>query len=76
MQQQTKLIWYQVGATYEETERQIGYVPKRYYKYKKLWNEQFKKKLAEHILWDYVINLEPRTHLRFFLMYKLIETKN
>ena len=55
---------------------QVGYILKRYHKYKKLWNEQFGKRLAEYTPWDHVVNLEPGTHLRFFPMYKLIETKN
>ena len=32
--------------------------------------------MAEYTPWDYTINLEPGTHPRFFLTYKLIETKN
>jgi len=50
IQQQTKLVWYQVGAMYKETQKQIDYIPKRYYKYKKLWDKQFGKKLAKHVL--------------------------
>ena len=65
-----------MGATYEETEKQIGYILKRYYKYKKLWDEQFGEKLAEYVLQDYAINLKPGTHLRFFPIYKFIKIKN
>ena len=35
MRQQAKLVWYQVGATYEETEKGLSYILKRYYKYGK-----------------------------------------
>ena len=65
-----------MGATYKETEKQVGYIPKRYYKYKKLWDKQFGKKLTEQAPWDHAVNLELRTHLRFFPMYKLMETEN
>ena len=41
-----------------------------------MWDKQFGKRLVEYVLWDHVINLELGTHLRFFLMYKLIKTKN
>ena len=30
----------------------------------------------EYILWDYKINLEPKTVLKFFLIYKLTEIEN
>ena len=44
MRQQTKMVWYQVGATYEETERGLSHVPKRYHKYgKKLWSPESEK---------------------------------
>ena len=62
--------------TYKETEKQVGYIPKRYYKYKKLWDKQFGERLAKYTLWDHMINLEPKTYLRFFPMYKLIKIKN
>jgi len=41
-----------------------------------LWNEQFGERLAKHVPWDYTVNLEPGTYLRFFLTYKLMETEN
>ena len=69
------MIWYKVGAIYKEVKKTIGYIPKRYYKYKKLWNEQFSKRLLKYILWDHAINLKPGTSLRFFLIYKLTETE-
>ena len=65
-----------MGATYKETKKQVSYILKRYYKYKKLWDKQFGKKLAEHTLWHYAINLELGTHLKFFLIYKLIKIEN
>jgi hypothetical protein len=73
--QKTKMVWYKVGATYEEAEKAIGYVPKRYHKYKKLWNEQFGERLSEHASWDHAIDLEPGTSPRFFPTYKLTETE-
>jgi len=39
VQQQAKLIWYQLGATYAETKKTLNSIPKRYHKYKKLWNK-------------------------------------
>ena len=60
---------------YKEAEKIIKYILKRYYKYKKLWNKQFNKKLLKYILWDYAINLKLKISLRFFLIYKLIETE-
>ena len=38
-QQQSKLIWYQLGTTYTKVEKELSYIPKRYHKYKKLWNK-------------------------------------
>jgi transposase InsO family protein len=75
VRQQTKMVWYQIGATYAEAEKEIGYIPKRYHKYKKLWNEQFGERLAEHAPWDHAIDLEPGTSPRFFPTYKLTETE-
>ena len=69
------MVWYKVGTMYEEAEKAIGYVLKRYYKYKKLWNEQFGKRLLKYALQDYAINLELEISLRFFLMYKLTKTE-
>ena len=69
------MVQYKVGVIYKEAEKAIGYVLKRYYKYKKLWNEQFNKRLLEYALWDYVINLKLGISLRFFLIYKLTETE-
>ena len=69
------MVWYQVGATYEEVQDKVNYVLKRYHRYKKLWDEQFGEQLAEYALWDYAIDLEPGTDLRFFLMYKLTKVK-
>ena len=44
------MVQYKVGAIYKEAEKAIKYIPKRYYKYKKLWNKQFSKKLLKYIL--------------------------
>ena len=69
------MVQYKIGVIYKETEKVIGYILKRYYKYKKLWNKQFSKRLLKYILWDYVINLKLKINLRFFLIYKLTETE-
>ena len=69
------MVWYKVGVIYKEAEKAIRYILKRYHKYKKLWNEQFGKRLLEYILQDYAINLKLETSLRFFLIYKLIKTE-
>ena len=58
---------------YKEAKKAIGYILKRYYKYRKLWNKQFSKRLLDYILQDYAINLKLKISLRFFLIYKLIE---
>ena len=60
---------------YKEAKKAIRYILKRYYKYKKLWDKQFSKRLLKHVLQDYAINLKPGTSLRFFLIYKLIKIK-
>ena len=67
------MVQYKVGAIYKETKKAIGYILKRYYKYKKLWNKQFSEKLLEYILQDYIINLKLEISLRFFPIYKLME---
>ena len=46
-----------------------------YYKYKKLLNKQFIKRLLEYTLWDYIIDLEPKISLKFYPIYKLTEVK-
>jgi hypothetical protein len=60
---------------YKETKKAIGYILKRYYKYKKLWDKQFGKRLLEYTLWDYMINLKLKMSLRFYLIYKLTKVK-
>ena len=67
------MIQYKVGIIYKEAKKVIGYILKKYYKYKKLWNKQFNKKLLEHILQDYIINLKLKISLKFFPIYKLME---
>ena len=69
------MVWYKVGATYKEAKKAIGYVPKRYYRYKKLWNEQFSERLLKYALWDYTIDLKLGISPRFFPTYKLTETE-
>ena len=67
------MVWYKIGAIYKEAEKAIRYILKRYYKYKKLWNKQFNKRLLEYALQDYTINLKLGISLKFFPTYKLIE---
>ena len=69
------MVQYKVGVIYKKAKKVIRYILKRYYKYKKLWNEQFSKRLLKYILQDYAINLKLEISLRFFLIYKLIKTK-
>jgi hypothetical protein len=60
---------------YKEAKKAIRYILKRYYKYKKLWDKQFGKKLLKYTLWDYIINLKLEISLRFYLIYKLTKVK-
>jgi hypothetical protein len=53
----------------------LDYILKRYYKFIKLWSLD-SERLAEYVLWDYKIDLKPGIILKFFLIYKLIETEN
>ena len=53
----------------------MNYILKRYYKFAKLWSLN-SERLAEYILWDYKIDLELGTILKFFPTYKLTETEN
>ena len=69
------MIQYKVGIIYKEAKKAIRYILKRYYKYKKLQNKQFNKRLLKYILQDYAINLKLGISLRFFLIYKLIKIK-
>jgi hypothetical protein len=69
------MIWYYLGIIYEEAEKAIGYILKRYYKYKKLWDKQFSERLLEYIPWNYAINLELEMSLRFYPIYKLTEVE-
>ena len=69
------MVQYQVGAIYKEVELKIDYIPKRYYKFAKLQSLD-SERLIKYILQDYKIKLKPETILKFFLVYKLIETKN
>ena len=64
-----------MGATFEEAELRLDQVPERYHKFAKLWGPS-SERLAEHVLWDYEIELKPRTTPKFFLVYKLTETEN
>ena len=67
------MVWYRLKATYKKAKKVVNYIPKRYHRYKKLWNKQFGKRLLEYTLWDYIINLKLKISLRFYPIYKLIE---
>ena len=69
------MVQYKIGVIYKEAEKAIRYIPKKYYKYKKLWNKQFNKRLLKYALQDYAINLKLKISPKFFLIYKLMETK-
>ena len=69
------MIWYCLGVIYKEAEKAIGYVLKRYHKYKKLQDKQFSKRLLKYILWDHAINLKLGISLKFYPIYKLTEVK-
>ena len=69
------MVQYKVGVIYKEAEKAIKYILERYYKYKKLWNKQFSKRLLEYVLQDYIINLKLKINFKFFPIYKLIETE-
>jgi hypothetical protein len=71
----TKVVWYQVGATYEETQKQVGYVLKRFKKYERLWGPE-SEKLTEHAPWDLAIELEEGTTPKFFPIYKLTQQES
>ena len=60
---------------YKEVKLKIDYIPKRYYKFAKLWSLK-SKRLTKHILWDYKIEFKLKTTPKFYPIYKLIETKN
>ena len=69
------MVQYQMGATFKEVEFRLNQVPKKYYKFAKLQGPN-SERLVEYIPWDYKIELKPKTTLKFFLIYKLTETKN
>ena len=69
------MIQYCLKVMYKEIKKAIRYILKRYYKYKKLWNKQFGKRLLKYILQDYIIYLELGISLRFFPIYKLTEVE-
>ena len=61
--------------TYKKAEFKLDYILKKYYKFAKLWSLD-SKRLVEYVLWDYKINLKLGIILKFFPIYKLIETEN
>ena len=69
------MMQYCLGIIYKKAKKVIRYILKRYYKYKKLWDKQFGKRLLEYTLQDYIINLKPEISLRFYPIYKLTKVK-
>ena len=69
------MVQYQVGATYKKTKLKLNYVLKRYYKFTKFQSLD-SERLIKYILWDYKINLKLEIILKFFPIYKLMETEN
>ena len=69
------MMQYYLSIIYKKAEKAIRYILKRYYKYKKLWDKQFSKRLLEYTLQDYAINLKPEISLKFYPIYKLTEVK-
>ena len=69
------MVQYQVRVIYKETKKRLDYVLKRYYKYGKKLQLLESKKLLNYIAQNYKIELELGISLRFFLIYKLTETK-
>ena len=69
------MIQYCLNTIYKKTKKAIRYILKRYYKYKKLQDKQFSKRLLKYTLQDYVINLKLKISLKFYPIYKLTEVK-
>ena len=69
------MVQYQVRVIYKETKKGLDYILKKYYKYSKKLQLLKSEKLLKYIVWDYKIELELGTSLRFFLTYKLTKTK-
>ena len=53
----------------------MDYIPKKYHKFTKLQSLD-SKRLVKHILQDYKIKLKPKTALKFYPIYKLMEIEN
>ena len=53
----------------------MDYIPKKYYKFAKLQSPN-SERFVKYILWDYKIELKPKTAPKFYLIYKLTETEN
>ena len=53
----------------------MDYILKRYYKFAKLWSPD-SERLIKYVLWDHKIDLKLGIILKFFLIYKLMETEN
>ena len=53
----------------------MDYILKKYYKFTKLQSLD-SKRLIKYILQDYKIEFKLKTVLKFYLIYKLMETEN
>ena len=69
------MVWYQIGAIYKEIELEMDYILKRYYKFAKLWSLD-SERFVKYALQDYKIELKLGITLKFFPIYKLMETEN
>ena len=69
------MVQYQIKAIYKEAKFKIDYILKKYHKFAKLQSLN-SKRLIKHILQDYEIELKLKTALKFYPIYKLIETEN
>ena len=69
------MVQYQVRAIYKEAKLKMDYIPKKYYKFAKLWSLN-SERLAKYIFQNYEIKLKLKTVLKFYPIYKLMEIKN
>ena len=69
------MVQYQVGTIYEEIKLKMDYIPKKYYKFAKLWSLD-SKRLIKYILQNYKIKFKLKTVLKFYPIYKLMEIEN
>ena len=60
---------------YKEAKFKINYILKKYYKFTKLQSPD-SERLIKYILQNYKIEFKLKTALKFYPIYKLIETEN